>query len=67
MFVNIGSHVVVELPGLDVYQFIDIMNTGEINLKTSALQSFLFQMRIYDTMKVTAILNCVLYFERPGI
>ena len=27
----------------------------------------MFQIRIYDRMKVILISNCVLYFETPGI
>ena len=46
---------------------IDIMNTEKRSLKTSAFQLFLFQISIYDTIKVTTILYCVLYCERPSI
>ena len=34
--------------------------------KTSFFEWFLFQIRIYDRIKVMLISNCVLYFETPG-
>ena len=36
-------------------------------MKTSFFEWFLFQIRIYDRMKVMLIANCILYFETPGI
>ena len=39
---------------------IDIMDARKINFKTLAFQWFLFHIRIYGTMKVIAILNCIL-------